>query len=297
MIDFIKVYCYIQDIDAFLKISNLNFIKKVNNDAEIILNEANENGLKFKLFNSGRLEVSGSIHKYYNHLQNIKGANQNSIDRIQKGFNGNDYNFKEIEYSLKYIEKTYSLPLKTLLIENIEFGLNIKHSFDTSKILNGLMLHKGQKFKEPLMSSYRQCEHNRYKLKIYDKSLQYGLKENVIRIEIKYVKMIDLKTINIINLNDLISYKAMYNLFKKLMFEFDKIIFYDYTIDKERLTPFELQKTIEYSNTLYWTSLKANRRDKPKKHLDRLILKNSKNIKTQLEDLCIAKFNQLIKSV
>ena len=295
MIDFVKFFYQIDNVALFLSNTKLSFIKKVNEDAEITLNEAKENGLKFKLFNSGRLEVSGSVHKYYNHLQKVKGKNQTTIEKIQKGFNGNDFNFYELEYSLNHIEEAYFLPLSACLIENIEFGLNIKHSFNTSEILNGLMLHKGQKFKEPLMSSYRQCEHQRFKLKIYDKSLQYGLNDPIIRIEIKFTKMIDLKPLKIVFLNDLISHKAIFYLFKKLMFEFDKIIFYDYTIVKEKLTPIEIQKTNEYSNALYWLSLKSNRRDKPKKHLERLITNYAENIKSKLENLCFEKFNTLIQ--
>ena len=297
MIDFVKSYCYIEDIDAFINNSNLNFVKRVNSDAEIIMYEATENGLKFKLFNSKRLEVSGSLHKYFNHLHNIIGANQNTIEKVQKGFNGNDFSFMDLEYTLKHIEETYFLPLETLIIENVEFGLNIKHSFNTTEILNGLMMHKGQKFKEPLMSSYRQCEHNRYKLKIYDKGLQYGLIDNIIRLEIKFVKMIDLKSINLVSLNDLISYKVMFELFKILLQQINKVIFYDYTIDKDKLKPIELQKINEYSNALYWINLKANRRDKPKKNLERLILSYSNNVKLKIEDLMFDKFNELIKRV
>lgn len=253
------------------------------------------NGLKFDLYDNGFLIVSGSIHKYYNFIHNIKAPNQITPEDLKKGFNGNLYNVNQIHFTLIHISKSFNLNLNNCKILNIEVGLNLIHDYSTPKILNGLMLHKGKVFNKPLANTYREATHQRYYFKIYDKALQYGLTQNMIRVELKYKKMIDVHTMGVYSLIDLIDINKIYPLIVILRNEFNKIILFDYTIDITRLKPKELIKIKDYSNTYYWNELKANRRDKPKRNLAKLINTYSQNIQFNISESIEVFINGLIK--
>lgn len=297
MIDFVKFRVQVNRVE-FDKNDLLDFKECYSKKTGFIERKSRAvyNGLKFDLYDNSLLIVSGSIHKYFNFLHTIKAPNQISPEDIQKGFNGNLYDYNQIKFTLNHIAESFKLNLNECKILNIEIGLNLSHSYNTTQILSGLMLHKGKQFNKPLANTYREAVHQRYYFKIYDKSLQYGLTENIIRVELKYKKMIDLNSIEVHTLYDLLNKSKLTTMLSLLRAEFDKTLIYDYTIDKTRLNAKELIKIKDYSNAIFWDNIKSNRRNKPKRNLDTLIYQYSQNIQSNLSESIQTTANELIKN-
>jgi len=255
---------------------------------------ANHSGFTFKLYDSGLLIVSGSIHKYFNFLRKILAPNQTTPKEIEQGYNGNDFSFHSLLNSLELFAANYKLNLIHCIIQNIEIGLNITHQFDTDQILNGLLLHKGKVFSRPLDNSFRILEHQRYYLKIYDKGEQYSHQVPTIRIELKYKKMFDLNMQGLTTLNDLKNESLLMELHLLLKNEFAKVLFYDYTLDKSLLNTKQLSKMKDYSNPIFWLNTKPIHRDRNKKALINLTSQYSNQIQKELIKLMTTKLNSLM---
>ena len=292
MIDYFKAVI-IKDTNEIRNNSLLNFVSELNHKTALLSNEkADYNCLKFEIKGANILQVSGSLHKYYNRLKGIKAPNQKSDFEISKGFNGNDLNLNEIQFALKDLQNNFNLPLNELIIQNLEFGLNIEHSFDTNKILSGLMSQKSKEFTRPLENTYRQAVHQQYILKVYDKSLQYGMQKNVIRIECKYRKSQPIQKTNIKTLADL-NKTNLIELFKDLTRKFNDTILFDYTIKKDALNKKQIIKLKDYSNPNYWNKQNKQNKYRNLKKMNELIKLNSNNIKTVLINKMIDKFIEL----
>jgi len=294
MIDYIKLEIIGGNKEKWLNNSKLNFYGKYSHKTS----EAKENleadykCLKFKIFESGRMIIQGSIHKFYNALNNIYAPNQRTEQDRAKGFNGNDFNYSKLLYTVKLLKRDFNFD--TAIVRGVETGLNIKHLFITDLILNGFLLYKGKIFKTPLNNSYRESELFHYKIKCYDKALQYGLSDEVFRYELKYRKMEYFNKCNIVYLDDLLIKDNLSKVLLNLINKWDKITFYDYTIDENILTDKQLLFVKDFSNTTYWKSLPSNRLDRPRKRYKKLEEKHSKNIKSEIRKLIISEWNNLL---
>lgn len=283
MIDLIKFVTRV-DLSEFESNPLLDFEQFQSIKTGLVRNykEAKYKGFKFRLYDTGLIIVSGSIHKYANFQNEIIAPNQISMLDIQRGFNGNDLNYIDLKYHLQDFANNFNFDLTQCMIQNIEIGLNITHSFDTEQILNGLIFHKGALFNRPLENSFRIAVHQRYQFKIYDKGLQYGLKEPTIRIELRYKKMTDLNALNFYTLNDLFNEAKIRTLHENLLLEFEKVLLYDYTIDAEKLNFTEVNRIKDYSNPNFWLKTKSNHRDRHKKSLKKLIEHYSEDVQTNI---------------
>ena len=165
--------------------------------------------------------------------------------------------------------------------------MNLIVPFDPKMFVKGLLFHCGKKFEHKFQDNYWQVAHQQYIVKIYNKSFQYEMGENVLRFEIKFVKMKALARHKISTLNDL-SPKVLLELRERLIECLEEIVYYDYTISTANMQPTLIRLVDCYSNPRYWfEKLQPHRRDKHKKKLSEIIEKNSKNlrriIRTQME--------------
>jgi hypothetical protein len=235
--------------------------------------------LTFKQYDSGRLILSGSLHKYFNQLGFIIAPNQYNSFQIEKGFNGDDFNYTKLRYTLFRLSLDFGIDLNQSRLTNIEFGINAPHELNTSKILHGLLRHNGKTFTKQLDNSFKKLYHSHYRIKAYDKANQYGIKYNLLRFELQYKKMERLNLIGLNYLIDLFDTDLLIRLKDELLKRWDEILFFDYTIDRKPLAFCEDYKCEQFKNEQYWEDLPANRLDRPKKDLQRLIDKYSLNVK------------------
>jgi hypothetical protein len=174
-----------------------------------------------------------------------------------------------------------------MVLQNIEIGANIVLGFDPQLFLKWLLYHNNKLFDYMHERHSAQVKHSRYILKIYNKSFQYGMSENVLRVELKYLKMHDLKPLGIVTFSD-IGEETLQKAHLLLVEKFDEVMAYDDTIRKEELSAKALSMLPNYSNPNYWINdLKPNRRHRHKVALRELITSHSDNRKLQIRSLLV----------
>jgi hypothetical protein len=223
------------------------------------------NSLEFRIYDTGLVTLSGSLHKYWNN-----GAH-----------NYNDFNLDAIKGVLKDLNTKFGILPENCILKCLEIGINIIPSIPTNHILDYCFLHKTKPFEYQKNSDegkYKQVQHSQYIIKIYNKALHYkrtftDIKTEIMRFEIKYTKMQKLNEHGIYNLNDLLNY-GLHNFKNELLNEFNNILFYDTSIRSKS------KSLTNYKNPLYWIELLANNKNELFKHHR----KNLKNLTSQTSD-------------
>ena len=230
MVDFVKITIPPEYIEGIWYNQILEFISEHSESTgEETSNKsiAEHQGLKFIIYkNSKYAEIQGSLHKYFN-----KGKH-----------NANDFSLANLLEVLEDINTKFQIPIETFKLSNIEFGVNIEPPIKTNLILNNLLYHHGNKFKDIYIKggNYKQVEHTRYYLKMYNKYVQYKDKyvlpdiENM-RIEMKYVRMKDLNKDGLYCLQDLCKPTVLGAIYDLLIKSWANTLLFDKTINRKAL--------------------------------------------------------------
>lgn len=289
MIDYVKIYFEKIDIKKILSNKELNFCghySKTTGEINDNILIADYHFCKITIKNAKsqnpKIFFTGSIHKLWNDLNEIKAPNYNNKKRY-KGFNGNLLTLNNIIKIRKHLEKLFYCKSKQMTFQNIEFGINAILNFNPKLYLKGLLYHKNISFEFSHSENYAQAKHSNLILKIYNKTFQYRMPENVLRVEVKIKKMNEIKNLNIKNFSD-IEINTLKGVQKMLIKRFDEIIHYDYTIDNRELTKTKKDSLKNYSNPRYWfEDLKPIHRDRHKKRLKELTQFYSNNIQIKIK--------------
>ena len=236
-----------------------------------------------KVYDSGLVQFSGSVHKMWNSLKSITAPRNG-----HKGFNGNDLTLTDIFDIREHLKGLFSCDSDQLIFKNIEIGVNLVIPFPVGLFTKGLLYHRGKPFEPQKNGFYWQCVHRNYIIKAYDKGHQYGMRENVLRLEIKVTRMAELATVGLKTFADL-NTSTLENAYKHLLSHFDQIVHFDRTIDKKRLTRLETIAIKDYSNSVYWMDMESRKRDRHKKKLAVLVRDYSDNLKAQIRYLIVQK--------
>ena len=272
MIDFIKFKILNPDINYLLNIENLDFDTIVNNKTGQIKKYVGyDKNIKLELYEpthknpNGILLISGSLHKYFNNGKH----NYNQFTKI---------NFLQV---VKELTNKYKIKPKESTILSLEMGLNIYPDIPTKEILNSCLMHRKTPFKNIFTNNegnYIQVKKQRYIIKIYDKKKhysKYNIPNEIMRFELKYLKMIELNKQGIYTLQDLMQYD--FNNFKnKLIKVWNEILFYEPDIWDN--TNFEYK----YNNVNFWKRLKN---DNYKYHLKKMKRQRKNGIQNQIKQL------------
>jgi hypothetical protein len=302
LIDFVKIALIGIDIQALVKNENLDFTFEVSKSTGQIHEEkmvATYHTCKVTIITKIKEVVAngettsktvrhviftGSIHKMWNSLNGIISPNH-SHEKLDKGFNGNEFTLDEVIRVRRHLEALFDCTAEQMLFQNIEIGANLIIDFSPVLFLNGLLYHCNKLFDYMHDRNSAQVKHNRYILKIYNKSFQYGMANNVLRVELKFLKMHDLKGIGIITFKD-IGENTIDKALSLLVGRFDEVMAYDESIRKKELSAHEISMLPKYSNPYYWIKdLKPHHRDRHKKALKAIIAKHSDNRQNQIHML------------
>ncbi|MBO0949459.1 hypothetical protein [Fibrella forsythiae] len=253
MFDGIKVLDLSVSADTLMICPSLNFEGKYSQTTGELKTDrliANDRGLTFALTprqngTGYRVEVSGSIHRYFN-------------DGLH---NADDFTARNLLAALDLLVSSYAINPISSRLNNVEFGVNIVLPFPVARVLKNLVAYKGKPFILDTRSEtpYYQCQTQRYVVKLYDKGKQYrniepGLSENLLRVEVKVLKMAYLqgRGINLNTLADLLTV-GNYRLFGALLVEtFMEILFDEPTINPETLTAKERDIYQNGRNAKFW---------------------------------------------
>ncbi|UUW10233.1 hypothetical protein NLG42_05365 [Flavobacterium plurextorum] len=288
MVDYTKIYLINIDVQKLLKSKVLDFkstISKTTGEinesvfiakyhfCEITIQTIKEEGKPERT----HVFFIGSIHKMWNELNGIKAPNYDE-KKLYKGFNGNQFTLNDIVEVRTHLEDLFDCKASQMIFQNIEFGVNLILDYNPILFIKGLLYHKNIMFEFSHKGNSARVIHCNFIIKIYNKSYQYGMSENVIRIELKTLKMEELKGKGIpINTFEDINENTLDKVSKLLIKRFSEIRHYDYSIDKKKLTERKLNEAGNYSNPRYWINdLEPNERDRYLKRLDSITTKFSK---------------------
>ncbi|MBC7409683.1 MAG: hypothetical protein H7339_14955 [Arcicella sp.] len=196
-------------------------------------------GLKFQIKHH-KVRLQGSLHKYRN-------AGRHNYD---------DFTAVDVEKVVKELSERFEIDTKQTELNNVEFGVNVVLPFGVSVVLDNLIVYKGEPFIKVVEEgmNYYQCKKTHFIIKIYDKGKQYKLPGNVLRFEIKVMRMQYLKTkgVPIRYLSDLLN-KSIYEPLGNILTEvFESILFGDNTINEKALNGKELETFLRGSNPKTW---------------------------------------------
>jgi hypothetical protein len=249
--------------------------------------------------NNFKIYLKGSIHKY--HTGNY----------ISEGYNYSDFGYSDICDAINHITDVINIEPSQIKLHQLEFGLNIKTKENPSFIIEQILSHKGRSFEQrDYLGNGHLIRFNRerYSIKIYNKGLQYGLQQNLLRIEIKVNKMayfegVIFNKFEISNMDNLMHLKLYDSFFNALINILGELILTD-----DRISPVKISNTkhraffTSASNSRYWSKLRNLSDSKTFKRTSRRfedirIKYAPDDLKFQLQEELISKFNEIIKNV
>ena len=250
--------------------------------------------LLFEIYRNGFICVKGSLHVYFNNGEH----------------NHNDFTIDNFIWVLKDLQLRFGIiPAKTS-IRHLEFGLNIDELiYPTPRIIQNLMFQAG-KGKEPMIfkyekqktkSEFKTTERDEYTLKVYDKSLHYGLNSNILRFECKAHVGSSLKSIGIHYLSDLLNSDIRVNLGQRLISLWDEVVLNDWTIRTDELSSKDQIKLKDWKNANYWIDLhketRVKNRNKFSKELAeyrKIVQDHSDNVHQVIKEALIEKWCKIV---
>jgi len=301
MVDFIKAYFIDKDeIQAnFLKLNKGCSVKSLYDYNEKKWEypiKANLDNMVIR-FTKCKGSIENSIHKKFNC---ISGAGCQ---------NYNDFCFCDLLDVLSRLEKETACKLNETSLTQLEFGFNIKINMNpTSALENNILMYQ---FKAPCVDpknlinkKIKKFTYKNYEIKIYNKSLHYGLKspnENILRIEVKYKSRKEFNKHGIFSLNDLKSPNNLNNLFFDFLKKFEDLLIVDSYEGCPEMSNDEKEFFIKCTHPNYWVDIRNNfhrntRLNKVSKFKKLISKYDLDSLKSQIKGLLIEKFNELIKT-
>jgi hypothetical protein len=243
MIDGIKIYDLKTDPNQLLQNPYLAEYWNTtvhNSDGTYKYGLAEYFGLKFQL-KHGKVRLQGSVHKYRN-------AGRHNYD---------DFKAVDVAEVVRELSECFEIDTAQTLLNNVEFGVNVVLPFGVHIVLDNLIVFKGEPFIKVVEDgmSYYQCKKTHFIIKCYDKGKQYNLPDNVLRFEIKVMRMqyLETKGIKLRYLSDLLNmdiYEPLGNILTEV---FEGILFGDNTLNEKALNTKELEIFLRGSNPKAWT--------------------------------------------
>lgn len=244
--------------------------------SKLILEHLN---LKIIILRNNRVLLTGSLHYYHN-----KGIH-----------NYNDFTFLDLQETIYQISELLGVTISNIVLLNIEFGVNLNPYFNPNCIIDNLHIHRKKEFLKPDNYNFKASKHQRFWIKVYNKGEQFKRPNNILRIELKYKKMIDLNKLGLYTLENLRNPNIFNNLLELLTTKWSESIIFDYSIINTNLKPLQKTKILQYQNTNYWLSLSNQERQRQKTKLKDLSINLGTNIQHEVKTMILLKWNSLFE--
>ena len=285
MIDYVNLEINSKSVAEALRLNPELVFKTevVNATGEETKQIAKYRGLEFFIYPNNKIVIEGSIHKY-------KNEGEHNFD---------DFSIYHLSESINEICEKFSFDPREAIIHGLEFGVNIITEIDPTNILKMIVCHGNKSVNTMTVKGAGKgivCERTNNRVKIYNKSLHYKQRENILRIEDKIIRMRYIKDLNIKCLHDLTKPNKLIQLGKILNEMFEKVIIHE-PIKIESLTKPELKLYDNCGNPRFWTGLNRSQRHKKLIQYNRLIENKSLlNLKQTLSNQVAEKWQELLKS-
>lgn len=236
--------------------------------------------------------MCGSLHKY-----------NNTVFLNEQNHNYNDFYYSQVVNTINHLSNKFQLNANTS-VTNLEFGFNLEVKNDPKQIIDyNILMYKLKNHSRDLKyngkGDFKEFKKSDYSIKIYNKSKQYKLNQNILRVEIKIIKKRMLHKLGIYSIEDLLCPKIFKNLYEFLFREFNEVLIIDeyHNLD---IPENDLKNLNTYTNPNYWNTLKKENTHKVqnrlKKEFNSLIEKHRLDkTKKELLNILKAKFVQLME--
>lgn len=201
------------------------------------------------------LNKSTGVKKYY---LIIKGSLHKSH---HNGTNYRQFPFEQLQDRIKYMCKALCLDPNQVRIANLEIGVNINTPFEVFPFLQkNIINYKGYRFSDYQKDKENAClgiwcdKLSQYKIKIYDKAHQNFLINNLMRFELRYIKMQPVNKLGIKFLSDLQVLQKVERLQDKLLKAWNNLLIYDI---KQQNIPIS-HATFIGQHTKHWETMIEN---------------------------------------
>lgn len=301
MIDFIRIY-----FDDKTSIDKYFMDGRRKSTIREIKKEEGENTKIARLHNMSLVStekgtyLEGSLHSYHNAMKGRKSKNEKD-----KWFNYNDFTYQNLLEVLEDLEKRLKYDLSKTRMTICEMGFNVNLDMEPNRFIDKFILMFKLKLpcrdpKNQKSMKFKRFDLDNYYVKIYDKSLQYGLKDNILRFEVGF-KTDELKELNIRSLKDLLDTDKLEFLFHSLLKKYDDFLIVDRFDGNKTMPQKARRKMVLYTHPQYWIELldekKYERRKSSKQELEYLIHKYGLDKRRKyLRHLIEEKFKQLLYS-
>jgi len=161
-----------------------------------------------------RLEISGSIHYYYN----------NELH------NADDFYIEFCINAILEIKYLFNLNLNKCYLVNLEYGVNVNPKIEVSYLIHNLIYHEKRQFTRTTTHfDFKQAGNEAYKqVKAYNKSVQFPHEcENTFRFEIRTKQAKFIKSLGLFTLQDLTILSNYNLLINSLLKEWDNVLLFD----------------------------------------------------------------------
>nr|WP_315189879.1 hypothetical protein [uncultured Flavobacterium sp.] len=234
--------------------------------------------------------VKNSLHKLYNYRE------------YSEEHNYNDFGFSKVCAEVDFLSEKIIDAGRTKLTQ-LEFGFNIEiDNLPEMLVRRNFLMHKyegGSGNNYQGKGELKKFSHDNYLIKVYDKGKQYGLEENILRFEIKFIKAKEFQTLGVFNLHDLKVKSNLRRLFIYLIKRFDEMTIID-DFDETSISLLQdYHKLSIYKDPIYWTEeikgIHSQKRARMKVEFNELLNKyDLLKTKAYLRQLLLKKFIYLI---
>ncbi len=214
MVDYIKLSITSESVAHSLRTNVCSLLNNVEHTTGDISNSVYVgtigNEFKVEVFNSNRVQLSGSLHKYYT-----------------QGTNAGDFTYSMVCEAVERLADELGVHPNELILRNLEIGVNLPLPYCPDNVLKNIVCTKNGCQFNIQSTSVRTCQKGEYKHKIYNKSAQYQIADKyILRYEIHIDKMRKIPPVK--TLQDLTKMQNWLEFQRLLIFHFDEIIFEDF---------------------------------------------------------------------
>jgi len=282
MIDYLKFTIPTSKyLDQFINQAKFHFSQIYDNNTEELKYPmwGECDGMKIKI-TQNIIEISGSIHKYWNSKEHGVHANYNDFSR------------NEIENALGKLASDFGFSLEDTTLRNLEFGVNIEVTTDPTTIIQKNILT--YKDKEPKINDdyrdtgkFTQFEFSNYRFKIYDKGKQFNLDYRLLRIELKTIKSSHVTKGIKWNLTKLYDKATLEDLGNKLTKMCTELLMCDSFELVDFVDTADHRKLLEFTNPRNWVYWRSTLKNKTKNRRKKVFsdLKDSYELSTTQQEL------------
>jgi len=287
--------------DVFLNNACLVFHKEVNRYYEHTPNRRGNYIQTAYLSDSLQL-----VHEYRSHTdKNIFKIKGSFHKHAQTNTNFGNYTLTDFKRTVNELCEILHINPVFLRVRCFEFGVNINPSHDANEVLNAIICHRGNEYEKRTYNGngyLKRFVNAQYEIKIYNKSKQYDLPANILRYEIKVLKMdfVNKKLQRPINtVPDLLHPEVIAGLSNILISGIDNLYMYDYRINTKQIKSNRDKHTlIECINPAFWelyrkTHTPAGYKKKVKRFRELVRKYAPDNLQTEIKTMVLNKLRDL----